>query len=292
MQLREVAIKDLLMLEIPTDDIYTYKDGEFFVCISQGSAIKKETLKDLLRQKVKNIFVHSPDYNIIKERLKNELLRVTRSLSVGNPIENSKRQVQLLSQNMTELYKDPLNDENLKLQYQCTVNLSKFLVEHRNVLTDVYADLVHGNHHFTISQPMLTSLLVVGFLQHFHLFHEKDIEMLFITSYFKDLGMSFIPDEQLNKKDLDKKERKIISKHADNSISLLEGRVPLSRNYLNIIKNHHFLNHKIQATYQDNGPAPANKVLHGLETEVVAVMDVIVEMISDRPYREGRSLFK
>jgi DNA-binding transcriptional MerR regulator len=211
---------------------------------------------------------------------------------VGNPLQNSRRQINLLAQNLSELYRNPLNDENLKLQYQCTVNLSKFLSEHKGLLPELYSDLFNGNHHFTMSQPMMASLLLVGFLQQFRLFHEKDIEMLFITSYLKDIGMSFIPEEKLDQKDLELHDKKIISRHADNSISLLEGRTPLARNHLNIIKNHHFLNKKIQAALSGIKTDSSQNSLMGLETEMVAVMDVLVAMINDRPYRAGQPLFQ
>ncbi len=292
MQLQEVVLKDLLLLEMCLKDIYTFKDGEFYVIVSEGSAVTKETIKDLIRFNTKNIFVHSEDYQIINERMKNELIKVTRSLSVGDPAENAKKQIQLLSQNMAELYKDPLNENNLKMQYQCTVNLGKFLLDHKQILSSLYSDLLSNNHHFVISQPMLASLILIGFLQQFKLFHEKDVEMLFITSYFKDIGMSFVPDDKLEKVGLDDKEKKVFSKHADNSLSLLDGRVPLSRNYLNIIKNHHFLNKKIHNIFNETKARDINTDLLGLETEMVAIMDIIVAMVSDRPYREQLTLFQ
>jgi hypothetical protein len=85
MQLREVALKDLLLVDSCQRDIFTFKEGIFFVVVSEGSKITKETIRDLVRQKVEAIFVHPEDYEVIKESLKNELLRITRSLQWATP---------------------------------------------------------------------------------------------------------------------------------------------------------------------------------------------------------------
>ncbi|MBL7663991.1 MAG: hypothetical protein JNM93_02570 [Bacteriovoracaceae bacterium] len=292
MQLREVTFKDLLLLDMPLDDVYTFNDNQFFVIISEATPITRELIKSLLNEGVKTVFIKQKDLDVINNKLKNELLRVTRGLSVGNAKENGVKQINYLSKNMAELYKDPLNDENLKTQFQCTTNLSKLLIEHRSFMPEFYTELQKQSHHFTISQPMMASLLLMGFLQQFRLFHEKDIEMIFMTSYFKDIGMSFVPEEKLEKKGLDIFDRKIIGKHAENSLSILEGRVPFSRNHLNIIKNHHYLNERIKAIYKNENFEPSDKMLIGLETTIVAVMDVLVAMISDRPYRNGQTLFQ
>ncbi len=292
MQLKEVAPKDLLLLDYSLKDIYTFDNGLFKVVLPEGSAILKKTIKDLLGSGVNNLFVHNEDYELISERLKNELVRITRSLSVGDPAANAKKQVNLLSQNMSELYKDPLDDENLKMQYQCTVNLGKFLLEHKKFLPEIYSDLLDNKHHFVISQPMLASLALIGFLKHLNLFHEKDIEMLFLTSYFKDIGMSFIPEDKLEKDNLSLKEKKVFSKHADNSQSILEGRIPLGRSHLGIIRNHHYLNRKIDSYINKKPYVQKNTDLIGLETTLVAVFDIIIAMVSERPYREQLSLFQ
>jgi HD-GYP domain-containing protein (c-di-GMP phosphodiesterase class II) len=140
---------------------------------------------------------------------------------------------------------------------------------------------------------MLSSLLLISFLQAIHLFNEKEIENLFLTSYFKDIGFSMIPDDIYDIKSLTSRDQNLFANHANFSFDLLEGRTPLSKNYLTIIKHHHFMNEKMKEILsKDKRYKREPEVILGLESTLVAVFDILVAMTHDRPYRKGISLYQ
>jgi HD-GYP domain-containing protein (c-di-GMP phosphodiesterase class II) len=156
-----------------------------------------------------------------------------------------------------------------------------------------FHSLARENFHFTLSQPMLSSVLLLSFLQSIHLFHDKEVENLFLTSYLKDIGVSMIPDAKYDLKTLTPKDKELFANHADFSYELLEGRVPLSKNYLNIIKHHHFLNDRLKGLGdKDRKGFADNEMIMGIESTLVAVFDILVAMTNDRPYRKGLSLYQ
>ena len=82
-------------------------------------------------------------------------------------------------------------------------------------------------------------------------------------------------------------EKKLVSDHSIHSINLLQGRVPLTPNYLNIIANHH----SFSEIKDDTEHMEKEELVEGLETLFVVMMDMFVAMISKRPYREGLSVY-
>ncbi len=154
-----------------------------------------------------------------------------------------------------------------------------------------YESLQNENFHFTLAQPMLSSLMLLSFLQSIHLFHDKEVENLFLSSYLKDIGISMIPDSKYDLKTLSDRDKDMFASHADYSYDLLEGRVPLSKNYLTIVRNHHFLNHKIKDLALKRKSSEPETIV-GLESTLVAVFDIIVAMTSKRPFRSERSMYQ
>ena len=199
-----------------------------------------------------------------------------------------------MSLNLGGLYQNPHNDDLLMVQYQSTQNLSKFLLDNKKFLPAFYQNLMKENFHFTLTQPMLASLLLLSFLQATHLFHEREIENLFMASYLKDIGFSMIPDMKYDLKNPTTRDQRLFADHADFSYDLLEGRLPISKNYLTIIKHHHFLNDRIKS-FVGKEPKVAYRdpdVILGLESTLVAVFDILVAMTSERPYRKSMPLFQ
>ncbi len=293
LSLKPVTIREIVMLEVALTDIFKYQEEQFSLCIPANQPIKKDLLKKLIFEGHKHLFVPGEDVGKYREELRNNLTKLTRSLSVGDPLVNGSKHVGLMTLNLQNLYDNPADDESLNAQYQGSLNLGKFLSEHKDLQGKIYKDLKIQRHHFSMNQPMLSTLMVLGFIQHLHIFSERDVEQLFITSYFKDLGMSTIPKEKLDKDDLSDIDKKQFLEHADHSINLLEGRVNLNSNYMNIIKNHHYLNPKIQAIMSGENP---NKVssehIVGLETTIIAVIDILVAMTEGRPFQKKLSVFE
>ena len=140
---------------------------------------------------------------------------------------------------------------------------------------------------------MLSSVLLLSFLQSIHLFHDKEVENLFLASYFKDIGIAMIPGDKYDLKTLTTRDQELFANHADFSFDLLEGRIPLSKNYLTIIKHHHFLNDKMKEfLLKDKKKKKEPEIIFGIESTLVSVFDILVAMTSDRPYRKGMSLYQ
>ena len=75
-------------------------------------------------------------------------------------------------------------------------------------------------------------------------------------------------------------------------MEILKGRVPLSTAQLNLIKNHHYLNYKIQAIASGNEVFQDSEFLTGVESALLSAIDILIAMTSDRPYRKGLSSFQ
>jgi hypothetical protein len=292
--LKSILVGELYLARKLLHPVYIHKDGMFFPVIPEGSVPTKDQINGLIKSAHREVYVFADDLLEIKGNLETALIKITRSLSVGDPMENGTKDLKLLSLNLSGLYQNPHNDELLMLQFQSSQNLSKFLMENKKHQPYLFQNLMRENFHFTLSQPMLSSVLLLSFLQAIHLFHDKEIENLFLTSYLKDIGISMIPDMKYDLKTLTPRDKELFANHADFSFDLLEGRVPLSKNYLNIIKHHHFLNDRMKGMVggKDRKSDSDPEMIMGIESTLVAVFDILVAMTNERPYRKGQSLFQ
>ena len=293
LQLRPILVGELFLAKKLKKAAYIFKDQLFVEIIKESQVPTKDLITKLIKENIREVFISFEDYKDIKSQLEQALIKLTRSLSVGDPIENGTKHLKLLSLNMSGLYQDPHNDELLMLQVQSTQNLSKFLLENKKFQPNFFQNLTHENFHFTITQPLLSSVLLLSFLQAIHLFHDKEIESLFLTSYVKDLGFSIIPEMKYNQKILSPHDQNLFAQHADFSHDLLDGRIPLSKNYLNIIKYHHFLNDRMKEVITKEKRDHSNQdMVFGLEIVLVSVFDMLVAMTNPRPYRRPMSLYQ
>ncbi len=292
LKLRPILVGELYLARKLKNPVYIFKNGLFYPVVNEGSVPTKEQINTLIKNAHREVYIYPEDIQEIKKNLETALVKVTRSLSVGDPLENGTKDLKLLSLNLGGLYENPHNDELLMLQFQSTQNLSKFLMENKKHQPQFFQNLIRENFHFTLSQPMLSSVLLLSFLQSIHLFHDKEVENLFLASYLKDIGISMIPDDKYDLKTLTTRDQELFANHADFSFELLEGRIPLSKNYLTIIKHHHFLNDKMKDLLQKDKKKSEPEIIFGLESTLVSVFDILVAMTNDRPYRKGMSLFQ
>lgn len=294
LKLSTILVGELYLAKRVSSPVYVYKDFHFTQVLAAGGVPSKDLINLLIRNSHREVYVSSEDVEQIRKNLEQALIKVTRSLSVGDPLENGNKDIKLLSLNLGGLYQNPHDDELLMLQFQSTQNLGKFLLENKKLHSSYFHNLTKESFHFTLSQPMLSSLMLLSFLQTVHLFHDKEIENLFLTSYLKDIGLSIIPQDKYDQMNPDDLDQQLFADHSEFSFDLLEGRVPLSKNYLTIIKNHHFLNHRLLDLIK-KGPRREinpNTTVHGIESVLIGIFDMLVAMTSDRPYRKGISLFQ
>lgn len=293
LKLRPILVGELYLTRELNNPVYIFNEGTFHPVINQGSIPHKDQIVALIKSFHLEVYVYPEDIIDIKKNLESALIKVTRALSVGDSLENGTKELKLLSLNMGGLYQNPHDDDLLMLQFQSTQNLSKFILENKKLQPIFYKNLLRENFHFTLVQPMLSSILLLSFLQSIHLFHDREVENLFLASYLKDVGISMIPRDKYDIKTLTTRDQRLFASHADFSFDLLEGRVPLSKNYLTIIKHHHFLNEKMKDLLQkDKIKRKEPEIIFGIESTLVAVFDILVATTTERPYRRSVSLYQ
>lgn len=292
LKLKPVFIVQMTMLDSLNKPAYAYQGGIFSRVLNENEGISIDFISHYARNINTEIFLHKEDYDRIHDKLNQEIIKVTRSLSIGDPKVKATKHVNLLSMQMSNLYNDPFNDELLNNQFQSATNFARLMYQNKKIHKHVYHKLIKQSHHYTIAQPLLASILLASFLQNSGLFSEKEIQTYFLTSYFKDIGMSFIPREKFELAHLNDFDKKLFSDHAETSMKILENRLPFNKTQLNIIKNHHFLNYKIQSLISGTRHVDKDKMLTGVESTLLSSIDIIVAMSCERPYREPISVFK
>ena len=75
----------------------------------------------------------------------------------------------------------------------------------------LYKEFIKQGHHYIYAQPFLSTLFLLGVMKNSRMYIDKDIELFFLTSYFKDIGMSAIPTEKYNQENLDDEDKKLLS---------------------------------------------------------------------------------
>lgn len=289
-QLFPVAFREIFFITEAPCDIYGHEEGLLKIVLYKNSEINSTILKELLHKNIANLFVLDQDRESLKKAQQENLITITRSLSIGNPLEKARLQTNLLTLNLGYLYEDPTDDTVLNLQIQSARNLATFLFNKPQIHEELYREFVKQGHHYIFAQPFISTLFLVGVLKNSRLYVDRDIELFFITSYLKDIGMSAIPVEKYNQKELDEDDKKLLASHPELSVNILKGRVPLLPNHLKIIENHHIYSTLTQKVnlYSRNDP---NNVF-GFETLMISVMDTIAAMTTPRPFRKEESLFR
>lgn len=292
LKLKPIFIAQLSIMNSLLKPAYAYKNGEFVEVLRADEGVTLEFISHYAQFTSSEIFIHKEDFAAIQEKIKQDIAHITRSLSQGDSFKKGIKQGNLLSLQMENLYRNPFDDELLAGQFQNSKNFSNLLLQNKSIQKSIYHNLSKQSHHYTVLQPLLSSVLLLSFLQSTGMFSEKEMQTYFLTSYFKDIGMSFIPREKFELAHLNDFDKQMFSEHAENSMRLLDGRLPFNRTQLNIIKNHHFLNYKIQSLISGQQVPDQDKMLTGIESTLLSSIDILVAMISKRPYREDISVFK
>lgn len=289
-QLFPVAFREIFFISESPCDIYGHENGLLKIVLYKNSEINSGILKELLHKNIANLFVLDQDRESLKKAQQENLVTITRSLSIGNPLEKARLQTNLLTLNLGYLYEDPTDDNVLNLQIQSARNLATFLFNKPQIHEELYREFIKQGHHYIFAQPFISTLFLLGVLKNSRLYVDRDIELFFITSYLKDIGMSAIPVEKYNQRELDDDDKKLLASHPELSVNILKGRVPLLPNHFKIIENHHIYSTLTQKVnlYSRNDP---NNVF-GFETLMISVMDTIAAMTTPRPFRKEESLFK
>jgi len=287
--LTPITIRDLFYLDKCPCDIYGHYNGRFKIMLEDGMKLLPVSLKKLIDDDQVHLFIYENALKSLIKKQQDNLVHSSRSMSIGNLKENAIKLLNLLTLNMNYLYQFPYNDEYLKLQYQSIKVLGNFLINNLEMHKTLYQDYIKQKHYYIFSQPMLSSLFLVGVLKASKIYSEREIENLFVTSYFKDIGMSSIPSEKFQIDLLDDDDKFLLSSHAEQSVKILQGRLSLTSNYFKIIEHHHAYSAMGRGLI-DNSIEDSEFII-GFETMIVSIMDIIAAMISERPYRTETKLF-
>lgn len=290
LKLVPVGLRELFLFTHSPFDFYIFVDGLFHIAVHKDETFNHKFFRSLIDQGHWYLFTYEENKLQLTEHIKVELQRSARALSIGNIQTNVSYQTNLLTLNLAKLYEDPMNDEILKLQFQTVRNLSLLMLQNKSMIKTFFEDFQKQKHYFITAQPLLSSVLLLAFLESTKMFNEKEIENLFITSYFKDIGMSFIPNGNFDKKDLTNGEKNLFRDHSRNSIDILKDRLPLQSNYLSIMANHHCLNDHLKVSIRNSEQKDLFVV--GVETILLAAMDVLIAATASRPYRAPLTLFE
>lgn len=289
-RLTPISFREIFFIAEAPCDIYGQVDGLFKIVLHKKAEITNTLLKDLLQRKLPHLFVIEDDRIHLRLAQQENLRNVTRSLSIGDPLEKARMQTNLLALNLRYLYEDPTDDALLSLQVQSAKNLATFLFNKPQIHEVLYKEFMKQGHHYIFAQPFISTLFLLGVMKNSRLYIDKDIELFFLTSYFKDIGMSAIPVEKYDDEVLSDSDKLLLASHPELSVNILKGRVPLPPNFLKIIENHHIystLTNKHNLATKDD---PTN--VYGFETMMISVMDTVAAMTTDRPFRKAESLFK
>lgn len=287
--LKPISLRGFLFLKQSPCDVYGLENSLYKVLLKKNSYINTSVLKNLIQQGHTKVFVPHSQHSELIELQQDELVKVTRSLSIGPPLDNAKKLVNLLTVNMAHLYDFPTDDKTLNLQIQSVKNLCLFLYNRPEIHAPLYHEFSKQKHHFIVAQPFISSLFLIGVLKQSRMFSDKEVENLFLTSYFKDIGMSSVPTEKFDKDELSHDEKMLLARHAGHSVQILQGRLPLAPQYFKIIQNHHSFS---LLTRDMNLDKSQEQLAQGFETMIVSVMDIIAAMITERPYRPSVPIFE
>ncbi len=287
LKMHQVHFREIIKIKTAPCQVFTYKNGNYLPIIEFKESITKSKINQLLTEYAGVIFIYSKDKNkLINEQ--EELLRYNlRYMHNGDPANKCASILENIAIHLNYAYQDPFSYNYLFL-YQNIETFIPFLINNINVHKNIYQLFLKQKHHFTIEQPIISSLFLSGILKQAEIIPEQEINNLFITSLFKDIGISLVPKEIYEKENLNEDEVEIFSRHPQCSVDILKHKIPLEPNYFTIIKNHHLYS----SLNNDQSIQLNNELIAGVETILVIITDIIAAMISQRPYRAPGTIFK
>jgi hypothetical protein len=103
-KLTPISFREIFFIAESPCDIYALVEGLFKVVLYKKAEISNSLLKELLQKKLANLFVMEEDRISLRIAQQENLRNVTRSLSIGDPLEKARLQTNLLTLNLGYLY--------------------------------------------------------------------------------------------------------------------------------------------------------------------------------------------
>lgn len=285
-----VTIQQLLILERPIGQIFINTNGVYKAIFDPQAIIRPIEIEQYYKKGITQFYATEEDFNQIKNLMFQKLQDATRKLSVGDALESGTHYLLTLVQNLSILYEDYHNQKLLSLIFQTSPSFTVYLQANKKIITDLYKAISLERSHYLFKQPVLSSLFLTSFITQYNIFSTREVQDLFLISLLKDLGMCFLPREAWDLRDLDSHQQEALNKHTQNSVQLLKDRIPIHHSGLHIIEHHHFHNDTVRTFLKDQKVEQDPSLIHGIETTIVALSDLVCAMHSDRPYRKAYSI--
>lgn len=284
-QMVEILPQELAVLgELPCD-VYLYTKGIFKIAFPKTSKVNPAILNRLPPPTL--CFIVQSDLPLFMEGLTNCLRLATRALSMGDPIVKGPAALDIITRHLKYVYRYPTNDELLRQHFLCLKNLIGFLAENHGLIKDMANAYNEQHHYYLWAQPIMSSLLLISILKSMQLISAKEVEDLFLTSYFKDIGMSFFPPHKFDQEKLTRQEKDLLATHPQHSLEILNKRLSFGPAQMRIIEFHHAY---AGITAEYTNPQLDQQIL-GFETMIISMMDIIAAMITPRPYRSALPIY-
>ena len=282
-----VSMWEMLFLNRAPCDFWIDRKGTFQVLLPKNQKIARNTLEYLIKNGIYQLYFNRSDGETVKMAVENRLHQMSRALNAKSSFKNASQQMALMAINLDQLYRNPSDKNTLNLQYASAQSLVNFFFTNRDALPRLYRDFEQRKYHYTISHPLLSSILLASFLSFLDNFSDREIELLFLANYFKDIGQALIPRTILDLENPNSLQKELLAKHAQYSIDILRDRTPLPSHYLTIIGNHH--QHSL--IQQKGDTSSQNDFAEGAETALIEMIDMVSAMVSSRPYRPPMDIF-
>ncbi len=270
-------IQDLVYLSAAPFDFF-HQSNLSNPTLRAGTKINRATIESLTKSGYFTLLFDRLNAENLQQSYKKEIIEICKKFSHGNPTTNIIKTCCLLISHQKIVYKNPF-DRNVVQQHW---SLLKLMSEIFNVnqlhLPKVYKTLSSLKFHYLEIQPLLSTIIYFGLLNHSKVFDQKFNQELFIASLLKDLGMGLIPSEILSSKKLTEKQKNKINQHALYSHTICQQNLHLSTTQLNLIKHHHDIK--------------SEKILFGPELTFIHFSDALSALTSNRPHRPKNSLYK
>lgn len=281
-----ISVQQLLVLERPKNPIYIKTNGVYKAIFEEQAVIKPVEIEQYYKKNQTQFYATEVDFAQIKTLMFQRLQDHTRKLSVGDALESGTNYLNTLLQNLSLLYEDYHNQNLLSLIYQTVPSFTIYLQSNKKLISELYQSVNNERAHYLFKQPILSSLFLTAFITQYNIFSAREVQDLFLISLLKDLGMCFLPRDAWDKRELDSYQQEALNKHALNSVQLLKDRIPIHHSGLHIIEHHHFHNDTVRKYLIDQKIEQDPTLVHGIETTITAMSDLVCAMSSPRPYRE------
>ena len=276
--LRKINIRELSYFPKTPCDLHSTKSPQKII-IRKDSSINVDLIKGLVDKQTFEFFYQRKDHQKISHKALETFLETSRRFSSGSREQNFKRVIYLFTNHQQHLYKNPFDSDVLLNHLKMLKILSKVIFQNKNILNNFFRDFKKLKFDYLQAQPINSSFFLFLFLNELDIFDHKYNEELFFTSILKDIGMSLVDKNTLNKSELSEREKKMIDKHGQFSKKILSSTQFFSPSQLKIIEHHHdFKNH--------------HNLAYGLEILLISASDIICAMMSDRPFRKANTLYQ